>query len=330
MYKIAVIPGDGVGKEVMEATLHVLSCLNLDIKYSFADAGDEYGEKYGEPLPIETINLVKDADACLFGAAGETAADVIIKLRQEMDFFVNLRPVKSYPGTNALFDDLDFMIVRENTEGMYVGEEEYTDEGAIAKRVITRAASERICRYAFEYAKDNNRKKVTGVHKANVLKKTDGLFKEVFYEVAKNYEKYGIEAEDFYVDATAMYLLTKPQNFDVIVTTNLFGDILSDEGAGLVGGLGLMPSANIGENRGLFEPIHGSAPNIAGKGLANPTAMLLSAVMMLNYLGEKESANILDKAILEVLTEKKYITQDIGGKSSTMEMAKAIAKKIKV
>lgn len=329
MYKIAVIPGDGIGKEVMEATLHVLDSLNLDLEYKFGEAGDECWEKCGEPLPKKTIDLVKTADSCLFGAAGETAADVIVKLRQEMDLFANLRPVKSYPGTDALFDDLDFMIVRENTEGMYVGQEEYTDEGAIAKRIITRAASERICKYAFEYAKNNNRKKVTGVHKANVLKKTDGLFKEVFYEVAKKYEKYGIEAEDFYVDATAMYLLTRPQSFEVIVTTNLFGDILSDEGAGLVGGLGLIPSANIGENRALFEPVHGTAPDIAGKSLANPTAMLLSAVMMLNYLGEKESANILDKAILEVLTEKKFVTGDLGGNSSTMEMAEAIANKIK-
>jgi len=329
MHKIAVIPGDGIGKEVMEACLHVLNSLNLDFEYTFADAGDEYAEIHGEALPDETIDLVKNADACLFGAAGETAADVIIRLRQEMDLFANLRPVKSYPGTTSLFDDLDFMIVRENTEGLYIGQEEYTDEGAIAKRVITRFASERICKYAFEYAKNNNRKKVTGVHKANVLKKTDGLFKKVFYEVAKDYEKYGIEAEDFYVDATAMYLLTKPQSFDVIVTTNLFGDILSDEGAGLVGGLGLMPSANIGENRGLFEPIHGSAPYLAGKGIANPTAMLLSAVMMLNYLGEKESADILDKAILEVLSEKKNLTKDLGGSSSTMEMAEAIANKIK-
>ncbi|MCL2157126.1 MAG: isocitrate/isopropylmalate family dehydrogenase [Methanobrevibacter sp.] len=329
MYKIAVIPGDGIGKEVMEATLHVLNRLNLNFEYNFADAGDEYAEIHGEPLAQETIDLVKNSDACLFGAAGETAADVIIRLRQEMDFFANLRPVKTLPGTNALFDNLDFMIVRENTEGLYIGQEKYTDEGAIAKRVITRAASERICKYAFEYAKDNNRKKVTGVHKANVLKKTDGLFKEVFYEVAKEYEKYGIEAEDFYVDATAMYFLTKPQTFDVIVTTNLFGDILSDEGAGLVGSLGLIPSANIGEKGGLFEPIHGSAPYLAGKGLANPTAMLLSAVMMLNYLGEKEYADILDEAILEVLTEQKYLTKDLGGTSSTMEMAEAIAKKIK-
>ncbi|MBZ9570454.1 NAD-dependent isocitrate dehydrogenase [Methanobrevibacter sp. TMH8] len=334
MYKIAVIPGDGIGKEVMEATLNILEALDIEFKYEFGDAGDECYEKTGEALPQDTIDIVKNADACLFGAAGETAADVIVRLRQEMDLFANLRPVKSYPGTNALFDDLDFMIVRENTEGMYIGDEDYIEDksgnitGATAKRVITEEASKRICDYAFKYAKKNERKKVTGVHKANVLKKTDGLFKKVFYEVAKNYENEGIESEDFYVDATAMYLLTRPQSFEVIVTTNLFGDILSDEGAGLVGGLGLIPSANIGENRGLFEPVHGSAPDIAGKGLANPVAMILSAVMMLEYLGEKEAAVKIDRAVLKVLSEGKIVTGDLGGNSSTMEMSEAIKNRI--
>ncbi|MDR1722003.1 MAG: NAD-dependent isocitrate dehydrogenase [Methanobrevibacter sp.] len=322
MYKIAVIPGDGIGKEVVDATLYVLDGLDLDFEYTFAEAGDECFEKYGVALPEETIEIVQKSDACLFGAAGETAADVIVKLRQIMDLFANLRPVKSYPGTKALFDDLDFMIVRENTEGIYVGQEEDVEGGKIAKRIITRDASERICKYAFEYAKDNNKKKVTAVHKANVLKKTDGLFKKVFYEVAENYPD--IETEDYYVDATAMYLLTRPQSFEVIVTTNLFGDILSDEGAGLVGGLGMIPSGNIGENRALFEPVHGSAPDIAGKGLANPTATLLSAVMMLQYLKENKAAEILDKAILKVLNEGKTLTADMGGNSSTMEMAEAI------
>lgn len=334
MYKIAVIPGDGIGKEVMEATLNILEALNIEFKYEFGDAGDECYEKTGEALPQATIDIVKNTDACLFGAAGETAADVIVRLRQEMDLFANLRPVKSYPGTNALFDNLDFMIVRENTEGMYIGDEDYIEDesgnitGATAKRVIRKEASKRICQYAFNHAGKNGRKKVTGVHKANVLKKTDGLFKKVFYEIAKNYENEGIEAEDFYVDAAAMYLLTRPQSFEVIVTTNLFGDILSDEGAGLVGGLGLVPSANIGENKGLFEPVHGSAPDIAGKGLANPTAMVLSAVMMLEYLGEKEAAKKLDNAIIEVLSESKFVTGDLGGNFSTMEMAEAIKEKI--
>jgi len=336
MYKIAVIPGDGIGKEVMEATLNVLEVLNIDFKFEFGEAGDECKEETGVALPQETIDLVKNSDACLFGAAGETAADVIVRLRQEMDLFANLRPVKSYPGTKSLFNDLDFMIVRENTEGMYIGDENYIKDesgnitAAAAKRIITRDASERICEYAFKYAKENNRKKVTGVHKANVLKKTDGLFKEVFYEVAEKYKDEGIESEDFYVDATAMYLLTRPKSFDVIVTTNLFGDILSDEGAGLVGGLGLIPSANIGEKRALFEPVHGSAPDIAGKGLANPTAMILSAVMMLKYLGEKEAAVAIDKAVLKVLSEGKTVTGDLGGKSSTIEMSEAIKEEIEL
>ena len=214
---------------------------------------------------------------------GESAADVIVKLRQELDLYVNLRPVKSYPGTKSFFDNLDFVIVRENTEGLYIGLEEYTEEGATALRVVTKKASERICKFAFEYAKKTSRNKVTAVHKANVLKKTDGLFKEIFYKVAKDYPD--IELDDRYVDATAMFFITKPEMFDVIVTTNFFGDILSDEGAGLVGGLGLIPSANIGEKQGLFEPVHGSAPRHAGKGTANPSAMILSAVMMLRLSG---------------------------------------------
>ncbi len=326
MYKIAVIPGDGIGKEVMEATLHILDALDIDLNYKFADAGDEYAEKTGVALPQETIDMVKDSKACLFGAAGESAADVIVKLRQELDLYVNLRPVKSYPGTNSIIDDLDFVIVRENTEGLYIGLEEYTEEGATALRVITRKASERICKFAFEYAKKTNRIKVTAVHKANVLKKTDGLFKEIFYEIAQNYPD--MELDDRYVDATAMFLITKPNMFDVIVTTNLFGDILSDEGAGLVGGLGLIPSANIGEEQGLFEPVHGSAPSHAGKGTANPSAMILSAMMMLDYLGEHEEARKLENALINVLSEGKVVTADLNGKSSTMDMAREVRRKL--
>ena len=193
-------------------------------------------------------------------------------------------------------------------------------------RVVTKNASERICKFAFEYAKKTNRKKVTAVHKANVLKKTDGIFKEIFYKVAQNYPD--MELDDRYVDATAMFLITKPQMFDVIVTTNLFGDILSDEGAGLVGGLGLIPSANIGEKQGLFEPVHGSAPRHAGKGTANPSAMILSAVMMLDYLEEHEEARKLENALIKVLSEGKVVTRDLNGKSSTMDMAREIRRKL--
>lgn len=322
-YQIAVIPGDGIGKEVMEATISVLDELNIDFDYVYGIAGDECNEEHGTPLPQETIDIIRDSDACLFGAAGETAADVIVKIRQEMKMFANLRPVKSYPNTKSIFENVDFMIVRENTEGLYIAnQEEESEDGAIAKRIITREAEECIINYAFQYAKDNNRTKVTAVHKANVLKKTDGLFKKIFYEVAEKYPD--IDTEDFYVDATAMYLVTQPQEFQVIVTTNLFGDILSDEGAGLVGGLGLTPSANIGADGALFEPVHGSAPDIAGQQKANPIAMMLSAIMMLRYLGENEAANKFDAAILKVLNEGKTLTSDLGGSSTTIEVAQAI------
>lgn len=325
MYKIAVIPGDGIGKEVMEATLHILEASGIEFEYTFADAGDEYAEKTGIPLPKETVDIVKQSQACLFGAAGESAADVIVKLRRELDLYVNLRPVKSYPGTKCIFEDLDFVIVRENTEGLYSGIEEYTDEGATAVRVITNKASERICRFAFEYAEKTHRNKVTAVHKANVLKKTDGIFRDNFYSVAEEFKE--MESDDKYVDATAMFFITKPHTFDVIVTTNLFGDILSDEGAGLVGGLGLIPSANIGKKHGLFEPVHGSAPRMAGKGIANPSAMILSAVLMLEYLDENEEARRLEKALITVLEEGKVVTADLGGTASTMEMAAEVRSK---
>lgn len=322
-YQIAIVPGDGIGKEVMEATLYVLDAFDIDFDYVYGEAGDECLQKNGEALPEETLQIIRDADACLFGAAGETAADVIVKIRQEMKMFANLRPVKAYPNTNSLRDDIDFMIVRENTEGLYIaGEESLTDEGAVARRIITREAEERIIDYAFKYAEENSKSKVTGVHKANVLKKSDGLFREIFYDVADRYPE--IEAEDYYVDATAMYLITQPETFEVIVTTNLFGDILSDEGAGLVGGLGLIPSANIGENGALFEPVHGSAPDIAGQNKANPIAMMLSAIMMLRYLGENEAADRFDAAILKVLTDANILTGDLGGSATTMELASEV------
>ena len=326
-YQIAVVPGDGIGQEVMKATIDVLDSLDIDFEYVYGEAGDECLEKNGTALPDETLDIIRQSDACLFGAAGETAADVIVKIRQEMKMFANLRPVKAYPHTNSLSDEIDFMIVRENTEGMYIADEEkYTDEGAIARRIITREAERRIIDYAFKYAVENNKSKVTAVHKANVLKKTDGLFKEIFYEVAENYPD--IATEDFYVDATAMYLITQPESFEVIVTTNLFGDILSDEGAGLVGGLGLIPSANIGLDGALFEPVHGSAPDIAGKGIANPIAMMLSAVMMLRYLGENNAADRFDAAILKLLNDANTLTGDLGGNASTMDVAGEVIKNI--
>ena len=324
MYNIAVIPGDGIGKEVVEATIKVLYKLPIEFNYTHAKAGDECKEECGEALPDETIQIAKDADAVLFGAAGETAADVIVRLRHELETFVNLRPVKSVQPEK--YGDIDFMIVRENTEDLYIGDEEETPEGAIARKKVTKKASEKICEYAFKYAKDTNRSKVTAVHKANVLKISDGLFKKTFYEVAEKYPD--IKSNDFYVDATAMYLITNPLDFEVIVTSNLYGDILSDEGAGLVGGLGMIPSANIGDDNGLFEPVHGSAPDIAGKLIANPAATILSACMMLDYLGESKQARHVEEVLIDVIKEAKVVTPDLGGSASTYEMAEYIASKL--
>ncbi len=309
MYKIALIPGDGIGPEVTEAVLHVLNAVDLEFDYTIASAGYACFKIQEQLFPMKLL-IAKKADATLFGAVttvpGKKSA--IITLRKELDLYANLRPVKSYPGINSLFNDIDIVIVRENTEGLYSGIEEYTADGATALRVVTRAASERICRFAFRHAEKNGRNKVTAVHKANVLKKTDGIFRDSFFRIAKEYPN--MVADEKYVDAAAMFLLTRPHEFDVIVTTNLFGDILSDEGAGLVGGLGMAPSANIGDNNALFEPVHGSGPDIAGNGISNPSAMILSAVMMLDYLGEPEEARKLESALLEVLNERKVITPD--------------------
>lgn len=328
MYKIAVIPGDGIGPEVMGATMDLLDSLDIQFKYKEASAGNRCFQKTGTTIPEETIKTARQADATLFGAVttvpGQKSA--IITLRKALDLYANIRPIKSYPGVNSLYQDLDLVIIRENTEGLYSGKEEQTKEGATALRVITTQASCRISRFAFEYARLNQRNKVTAVHKANVLKKTDGIFRDAFYSISDNYRD--IMAEDRYVDAMAMFLVTKPHEFNVIVTTNLFGDILSDEGAGLVGGLGLAPSANIGEKKGLFEPVHGSGPDIAGKGISNPSAMILSAVMMLKYLKEYVEAAKLEDALKEVLKEGVMITPDMGGTAKTREMMGEIKSKL--
>jgi len=326
MKKIVVIPGDGIGKEVMEAAMLVLEELNLPFKYIYMEAGDECAKKYGTPLPEETLQACKESDAVLFGAVGETAADVIVKLRFELDTFANVRPAKSLKGVKALYDNVDIIIVRENTECLYKGFEFEFDGIAQAVRVITRKGSERIAKFAFELARREGRKKVTVLHKANVMKKTCGLFRNVCREIARKYPD--IEYNEYYIDAGCMYLVMDPWRFDVILTTNMFGDIVSDLAAGLVGGLGLAPSANIGEKYALFEPVHGSAPDIAGKGIANPTAMILSACMMLKHLGYREEALKVEKAVEATIAEGKT-TPDLGGNLKTMEMAKEIVNKLK-
>ena len=323
--KIVVIPGDGIGKEVVPATLHILQNIDLPFEYVYAEAGDECMEKFGTPLPDETLELCKEGDAILFGAVGETAADVIVRLRQELDLFANVRPAKSMKGVRCLYDNVDLVVVRENTECLYKGYEFEVGDSTVAMRVITRRGCERIVRFAFEFAKREKRRKVVALHKANVLKKTCGLFKQVFYEIAKQYD---LKVDDYYIDAGCLYLVTKPWIFDVIVTTNMFGDIVSDLTAGLVGGLGLAPSANIGERYALFEPVHGSAPDIAGKGIANPSATILSACMMLKHLGFGETAEKIEKALEKVISEGKT-TPDLGGNLKTMEFAEEVLKAYK-
>ena len=328
MYKITIIPGDGIGREVMKSGEYLLDKLDLNLSFRYGDAGFDCFHKNGTTLPEETIKIAKNSDATLFGAITSTPgqSSPIINLRKELDVYANLRPIKSYKGAKSIANNIDFLIVRENTEGLYSQVEYQEDEKTIAQRIITRKASEKIAKVAFEQCISKQKKKVSCIHKSNVLKKTDGVFKESFYKIAKNYPN--IEVDDLYVDATAMYLITQPQNFDVIVTSNLFGDILSDESAGIVGGLGLAPSGNIGDNHGLFEPVHGSAPDIAGKNIANPCSMILTIAMMLEYLGENEYANQINKSVENIVNAKKTLTPDLGGNSTTMEVTKAIVNEI--
>lgn len=328
MYKIAVIGGDGIGNEVMDSCEYLLDKIDLEFSFEYGIAGFECFNNTGTTLPEETIKIANKSDAVLFGASTSTPGQPspIINLRKALNVYANIRPIKSYKGVNCIRDDIDFVIVRENTEGLY-SQVEYGDcEKMIAERHITKKASERISKAAFNLCIKRGQNKVTCVHKSNVLKKTDGIFKESFYKVAKQYPQ--ITAEDYYVDATAMYLLTQPQNFNVIVSSNLFGDILSDESAGLVGGLGLAPSGNIGDHNGLFEPVHGSAPDIAGKNIANPCSMILSASMMLDYLGEWELSNDIKKAVEKVIADCKIRTPDLGGNAYTMDVTKAIVKEL--
>jgi 3-isopropylmalate dehydrogenase len=333
-YKISLIPGDGIGPELTEATLAVLSSvqtmfgLKLDIVE--AEAGDVTFAKRGVALPQDTVEKVKASDACLKGPVGETAADVIVKLRLMFDLYANLRPIKSYPKSASMRPDIDMFFVRENTEDLYKGIEFSLGETTIAMRVITRKNTERIARKAFEIARMRNRKKkVTAIHKANVMRITDGMFAGVCREVSKQYPD--IAYNELYVDAASMRLIKEPQDFDVLVTPNLFGDILSDEAAQLIGGLGMAPGANIGDNFALFEPIHGSAPNRAGKQTANPISMILAAKMMLDWLGEKHgdsqctnAAAAIEKGVVKALNGGTTVP-DFGGNLTTLGMAKAIA-----
>jgi len=331
-YSIAMMKGDGVGPEVSQAALAVLDAVSGRFSINFeiidAPAGDVMLKKIGQALPKDTISIVRDTDACLKGPVGESAMDVIVRLRQMFDLYANIRPAKSYPTIRALRPDVDLVIVRENTEDLYKGIEFDLGDSAIAVRVISRKASERIAEHAFKTAA-LRRKSVVAVHKANVMRKTCGLFAKVSREVSQTHE--GIVFTEMYVDACAMNLIRNPQDFDVILTMNMFGDILSDEAAQVVGGLGLAPSANIGEKQALFEPVHGAAPDIAGKGIANPIATILSVKMMLEWfaMSEKDvtcgkAAEAVERAVVSAL-KKGVKTSELGGKAGTEEVGNAIA-----
>lgn len=334
-YKIVIIPGDGIGPELTEATLKVLEAIQkrfrLDLNIVNAEAGDECLNRYGAALPEETVQKIKNSHACLKGPVGETAADVIVKLRLMFDLYANIRPIKAYLPKVAIRPDIDFVFVRENTEDVYRGLEFSLGDAAVCMRIISRRGSERIARKAFEIAR-RRKKKVTAIHKANVMRVTCGLFAGVCREVARQYPDVAFEEQ--YVDAAAMRLIKEPQNYDVIVTTNMFGDILSDEAAQLVGGLGMAPGANVGDNFAIFEPIHGSAPTRAGKQTANPCSMILASKMMLEWLGEQygdavctRAALAMEEAVIKTLNSDRVVP-DLGGKAKTIEMGEAIAEKI--
>jgi isopropylmalate/isohomocitrate dehydrogenase-like protein len=325
MYKIAVVPGDGIGKTVVAEAVRVLESTGLEFDFQYMEVGYEVFRKVGTSVPEDVLSKIKRTQACLFGATTTPVGvadyrSAVVTLRKALDLYANVRPAKSYPIRSSA-KDVDLVIIRENTEGLYSGIEFELEDSAFTLRMITRRASERIARFAFNLAM-KRRRKVTIVTKANVLRKSCGLFREVSLIVAKDYPE--VEVNELFVDVAAMNLVLKPQVFDVILTSNLFGDILSDEAAGLVGGLGLASSANIGDDYALFEPVHGSAPDIAGKAIANPMAAILSAKMMLQYLGEDKWAEHVENAVITVLKEKKHLTPDLGGTSTTREVAEAI------
>jgi isocitrate dehydrogenase (NAD+) len=330
---IAVMRGDGIGPEIMDATLRVLDAMQLDLEYEFVDAGMSALEKHGELLPAATMEAIHRHRIALKSPlttpVGEGFSSINVELRKRFDLYANVRPAISFPNTRARYSGIDIITVRENTEGAYIGEgQALTADGEIATltQKITRRGSERIVRYAFETARRCNRRKVTIVHKANILKSTSGLFLRTARLVAAEFPE--IEVQEMIVDNCCMQLVMRPEQFDVIVTTNLFGDILSDLCAGLVGGLGLAPGANIGTEAAIFEAVHGSAPDIAGRGIANPCALLLAAAQMLGHMGREDEARRLRRAIVATLEDRDRLTPDLGGDGTTMGFAEAIASRV--
>jgi len=320
-HEIAVVPGDGIGQEVVPAAVEVLEAVAPELAFVEGEAGDAVAERTGTPLPEATRELAATADATLFGAVGETAADVVLPLRGIVDSFVNVRPARAYPGVDALRPETDVVFLRENTEGVYAGHESrLTEDVATLTRLSTRTAATRLAEFACDYVAERGLEGFTVAHKANVMQETDGLFLETVEAVAADH---GVETEPVLMDAFAMHLCLTPGEYDVVVSPNLAGDVLSDLAAGLVGGLGLLPSANVGAERGLFEPVHGSAPDIAGEGVANPLATMLSAAMLLEFLGMDEAGRRVRDAVEAVLESGPH-TPDLGGDATTADVTEAV------
>jgi isocitrate dehydrogenase (NAD+) len=328
MNRVTLIPGDGIGPEVVDAALKVLERTDADLDFERVAAGAEILETEGTPLPDSVLESISRNRVALKGPittpVGSGFRSVNVELRKRLDLYANVRPALSFQGASPRYRDIDLVVIRENTEGLYSGVERMVDEDhAESVRIITRPGSERVVRFAFKYALKHGRRKLTAVHKANIMKLTGGLFLESARKVAKEFPD--VEYEERIVDNMAMQLVVKPHIYDVIVTTNLFGDVLSDLCAGLVGGLGLAPSGNIGDDCAVFEPVHGSAPKYAGKNKVNPTATILSAALMLDHLGmDRESSRIIS-AVSEVIAKGEDVTYDLGGTAGTREMAEAIA-----
>lgn len=326
-HQVTLIPGDGSGPEVIAAAKRVVEATGVSIQWREAQAGAAMIEKHGTPLPEETIASIRETGVALKGPiatpVGTGFRSVNVEMRKTFDLYANVRPAKTFPGVITKFENIDIVIVRENTEDLYAGIERMVDEDtAESIKLFTRKGCERIIRYAFEYAVREGRKKVTAVHKANIMKCTDGMFLDIARQIAKEYPQ--IEFNDSIVDAMCMRLVMYPEDYDVLVCPNLYGDIVSDLCAGLVGGLGLTPSANVGVSGAIFEPIHGSAPDIAGKHIINPTAAILSASLMLAHLGEATAAAAIEGAVTRVISAGKVLTRDMGGTASTEAFADAI------
>ncbi|MDQ1523951.1 MAG: isocitrate dehydrogenase [Pyrinomonadaceae bacterium] len=326
-HTITLIPGDGIGPEVAAAVVRIIEAAGVEVAWETHYAGAQALEKFGETLPADLLESIQRNKVALKGPittpVGKGFTSVNVGLRKALDLYANLRPVRALPNVPSRYPELDLVVVRENTEDLYSGIELVVVPGVVESiKIITEKASTRIAKYAFEYARREGRKKVTAVHKANIMKLSDGLFLDCFRNVAKDYPE--IEADDKIVDNACMQLVMRPEQFDIMLLENLYGDIVSDLCAGLIGGLGLVPGANIGERGAVFEAVHGSAPDIAGQGIANPTALLQSGILMLRHLGERDAAQKIETAMLKVFTDGHVRTRDIGGHAGTMEFAEAI------